>query len=55
MGYFATHFGLRGDVRYFRNLQDHSSLANGPNVDLGGFHFWRASLRRRNQVTSATS
>jgi len=44
MGYFNTHFGLRGDVRYFRNLQDHSSLANGPNIDLGGFHFWRASL-----------
>jgi PPE-repeat protein len=44
MGYFATHFGLRGDVRYFRNLQDHSSVANGPNLDLGGFHFWRASL-----------
>jgi hypothetical protein len=44
MGYFATHFGLRGDVRYFRNLQDNSSVANGPNLDLGGFHFWRASI-----------
>jgi hypothetical protein len=43
MGYFATHIGLRGDVRYFRNLQDHSSSDN-LNLDLGGFHFWRASL-----------
>jgi len=43
MGYFATHFGLRGDVRYFRNLQDHSSTDN-LDLDLGGFHFWRASI-----------
>jgi hypothetical protein len=44
MGYFNSHFGLRGDIRYFRTLQDHSSIANGVNIDLGGFHFWRASL-----------
>jgi Outer membrane protein beta-barrel domain len=44
MGYFNSHFGLRGDVRYFRNLEDHSSVVNGVNVDLGGLHFWRASL-----------
>jgi hypothetical protein len=43
MGYFNSHFGLRGDVRYFRNLQNNSS-SNTLNLDLGGFHFWRASL-----------
>jgi len=42
MGYFNSHVGLRGDIRYFRNLQD--SSPNDFNLDLGGFHFWRASI-----------
>ncbi len=41
MGYFSDHVGVRGDVRYFRDLQDDS----GPlNIDVGAFHFWRASV-----------
>ncbi len=32
--------GLRGDVRYFRNL---SSNDNNLPLDLGGFHYWRAA------------
>lgn len=42
MGYFATHIGIRGDVRYFRTLQDNSN--DSLDFDLGGFHFWRASI-----------
>ncbi len=43
MGYFATHIGLRGDVRYFRTIEDNTS-GTDLNFDLGGFHFWRASI-----------
>jgi len=42
-GFLSSHLGLRGDVRYFRNLTDNSS-ANNANVDFGAFHFWRASF-----------
>jgi hypothetical protein len=42
-GYFSDHVGIRGDVRYFRNLTDESS-ANNLDVEFGGFHFWRASV-----------
>jgi hypothetical protein len=43
MGYFSDHFGLRGDVRYMRNLQNNSSGIS-INFDPGDFHFWRASI-----------
>jgi len=43
MGYFSDHIGLRGDVRYFRTVDDNSTT-NDLNLDLGGFHFWRASI-----------
>jgi len=43
MGFLSSHFGLRGDVRYFHNLTD-SSTANSASVDFGSFHFWRASI-----------
>jgi opacity protein-like surface antigen len=38
MGYFSDHFGLRGDLRYFRSSLDLDFL-NTDNVD-----FWRASV-----------
>jgi opacity protein-like surface antigen len=42
-GYFTDNVGLRGDVRYFRSLQD-----NEPDTDfdlgLADFNFWRATL-----------
>ena len=41
MGFFNNHFGMRGDVRYFRNVNNNSST-NDLNLDLGGFDFWRA-------------
>jgi len=40
MGFFNDHVGLRGDVRYFRNLQANTI----DNLDWGSFHFWRASV-----------
>jgi hypothetical protein len=43
MGYFSDHFGLRGDVRYLRNIQNNST-ADNINFDPGNFHFWRASI-----------
>jgi hypothetical protein len=35
--------GIRGDVRYFRALQDHAA---GSDLDLGlsNFDFWRATV-----------
>lgn len=41
MGFFSNHAGIRGDVRYFRNLSDENSTNT---VQFGGFHFWRASF-----------
>jgi len=37
------NFGLRGDVRYFRSLQDDNG---GDDIDLGfgSFDFWRATV-----------
>jgi hypothetical protein len=45
MGFLSDHVGLRGDVRYFRNFNDSSTInAPGVNIDFGSFHFWRASF-----------
>jgi hypothetical protein len=42
-GFFSDNFGLQGDVRYFRSLQD-----NQPDdefdVALGSFSFWRGTV-----------
>jgi len=43
MGYFSDHVGLRGDVRYLRNIQNNSTATN-IDFDPGSFHFWRASI-----------
>jgi opacity protein-like surface antigen len=42
-GYFTDNVGLRGDVRYFRSLQDNEPDGS---LDLGlaDFNFWRASI-----------
>jgi len=42
IGFVSPHVGIRGDVRYFRNLHD-SSPGNNIDLDLGGFDFWRAT------------
>ena len=43
MGFFSDNVGMRGDVRYFRSLQDSNSDGD---VDfaLSSFHFWRATV-----------
>jgi len=43
MGFFSNHLGIRGDVRYLRNLTGNST-PNKLNIDFGAFHFWRASV-----------
>ena len=44
MGFFSNHIGLRGDLRYFRTVNNESTFDNGLNIDLGGFDFWRGSF-----------
>ena len=42
MGYFADHIGLRGDIRYFRNIE--RTDANVVGIEQGHFNFARASV-----------
>jgi opacity protein-like surface antigen len=42
MVFFSDHIGVRGDIRYFRNLTDPEG-GNGFDLDLGGFDFWRGT------------
>jgi opacity protein-like surface antigen len=42
MGFFNEHFGVRGDLRYLRTLENNST-STSIDFDPGGFHFWRAS------------
>jgi opacity protein-like surface antigen len=44
MGFFNDHFGLRGDVRYYRTLNEDSGNDELIDLDLGAFDFWRASI-----------
>jgi len=43
-GYFNDHVGMRGDLRYFRLLQDNSPSSNSLDLSLASFNFWRASV-----------
>jgi opacity protein-like surface antigen len=43
IGQLTDRVGLRGDVRYFRSLQD-SDSGDDVDIDLGGFNFWRGTL-----------
>lgn len=40
MAFFSEHIGLRGDVRYFRTLND-SDPDGGVDFDLGDLNFWK--------------
>lgn len=42
MGFFAQHIGLRGDLRYFRTLEDVNQLS-GFDFTPGKLRFWRVS------------
>jgi opacity protein-like surface antigen len=41
--YFSDHFGVRGDIRYLRNITSNDSI-NPVNFSLSGFDFWRAAV-----------
>ena len=46
-GFFNEHVGLRGDIRYFRNLTDEGDegfLLDPRDFDLGDFNFWRGTV-----------
>jgi Outer membrane protein beta-barrel domain len=45
MGFFSDHVGLRGDLRYFRNItSDLFDSDSNPELNLGPLDFWRASI-----------
>ena len=48
MGFFSDHFGVRGDLRYFKNLTQGTNPTDLGRVnfgfDLGSFDFWRTSI-----------
>jgi hypothetical protein len=49
MGFFGSHFGVRGDLRYYRAFGFKFADINAPGAGLGGlsldkFEFWRASF-----------
>jgi len=43
MTFFTDHFGLRGDIRYYRALRDEDP-DNDLNFDFGDFNFWKWSV-----------
>ncbi len=43
MGFPSRRVGVRGDVRYFRDVHS-QNVPNGFGIDFGSFHFWRASF-----------
>ena len=43
-GYFNDHVGLRGDLRYFRQLGDNAPGAGNFDLALQDFNFWRATV-----------
>jgi hypothetical protein len=43
IGYFNDHVGLRGDLRYFRDVHNNTTSQQIA-IDFGTFHFWRASI-----------
>jgi opacity protein-like surface antigen len=44
MGFVSDNVGLRGDVRYFRSIQDSGVDDDDFNLDFGSFDFWRATF-----------
>jgi hypothetical protein len=43
-GYFNDNVGLRGDLRYFRLLQENETSGVPFNLGLASFNFWRGSI-----------
>ena len=42
-GFFADNVGIRGDVRYFRSLED-DEVDDDVDLDFADFSFWRATV-----------
>jgi opacity protein-like surface antigen len=42
IAFFSDNVGLRGDLRFFRDLQDRNA-GSGVDLELGSFDFWRAT------------
>lgn len=42
IGFFSDNVGIRGDLRYFRSLQNKD--VNGVDLALGDFRFWRGTV-----------
>ena len=43
MFFFTDKFGIRGDLRYFRSLED-VEAEDDLNIGLADFRFWRGSV-----------
>ena len=43
MGFVSNNVGLRGDIRYFRSVQD-SNGSSDIDLDFGTFDFWRGTF-----------
>jgi opacity protein-like surface antigen len=43
MGFFSDHFGIRGDIRYFRNFRVDDLRLGGVDFERGTFDFSRAT------------
>jgi hypothetical protein len=46
LGFLSDHVGLRGDVRYFRDFENHGAQNNVDlaNLGVGNFDFWRGTI-----------
>jgi opacity protein-like surface antigen len=45
MGFFSDHFGVRGDLRYFRTINSDTTDSDlDPEFGLGNFDFWRLAF-----------
>jgi len=41
LGYFSKHYGLRGDIKYFRTINSNTSFLD---ETVGSLGYWRASI-----------
>jgi opacity protein-like surface antigen len=44
LGMFTDNVGIRGDIRWFRQLQDNSDGLDDLDFDLSGLSFWRGTV-----------
>ena len=44
MAFFGDNVGIRGDIRYFRSINDSDNGRLRPGLGLGSFDFWRGTI-----------